>query len=76
MSDDVLVNSISDGSIRVKTFITASSKVYYVVTVSYLDTGQWVNQTFTVLDNEVASLMCLLRRALLFPKKAYAELEK
>ena len=73
-SDDLLVDSRSDGSLQIKTFVTLSSKVYYVVTVGYFASGKWVNQRFTILDSEVPSLMCLFRGALLFPKKSYAQL--
>ena len=76
MGEDRLMNSFSDGLMTIKTFVTPASKVYYVVHIGYLSSGKWKNQTFTVLDGEVVTLMTLLRRALLFPKKAYAELEK
>jgi len=76
MSEDRLVSSISEGAFRVKTFVTESSKVYYVVTVGYFSNGCWVDQRFTILDNEVSSLMCLLRRALLFPKKSYEQINE
>jgi len=70
-SDDVLVDSRSDGGIHVRTFVTPSSKVYYVVKVGYVSGGKWCNQRFTILENEVPALMCLLRQALLFPKLGY-----
>jgi len=74
MVEDMLVDSFSDGALHVKTLITPSSKVYYLVTVGYFSNGVWVNQSFTILESELSKLLCLLRRALLFPKKSYAQL--
>lgn len=72
---DVLVNSCSDGSLHVKTFVTPKNKVYYVVNVGYFDMRlkEWKNQMFTIVDGEVAALMSLFRSSLLFPKKSYSE---
>jgi hypothetical protein len=75
MNDDRLMNSFSDGLMQVKTYITPASKVYYVVHINYyVNSGIWKNQTFTMLDGEVTTLMSLLRRALLFSKKSYVQL--
>jgi len=71
---DLPIDSLSEGLFHVKTFITPSSKVYYVVSFGYFNNGKYQNQRFVVLDSEVIPLMCLLRRALLMSKRSCAEL--
>lgn len=67
-----LVNTERNGCIAVDTYVSPNSKVFYVLKVGYMDNkGKWINHKLTLLDPDLTTVMCLLRKSSLYPVKSY-----
>jgi len=64
-----IVNMVEDDNFSITTFRTHKGKFYHVLRSFYLDpkTKKWKRSSLSILDRDLESVLCLWRKACLFP---------